>query len=608
MRASSLISAAAIAMMVTAAVTAPSWGQNPAVRPLNAKVQETLMGSANSGRVVAMSEDGDHLGIVTAKGSRQVMLIDGVEGPVFDEIPSIILGVQVAIQFSPTGGHSAYVGRRGGDFIAVVDGKEAGTLFTTQSQQSVGYGSAAGWKFWFSNDGSRLAYAAIADAGGWVMVVDGARSPGYRLIDFRQTMLNGKRLIYVAQTADQQWHLVADGKPGPGYGGISQLKLTPDGAHYAFVAQSVGSPNPVAVVDGVVEGQALFGVHFLEQAPDGRVAYQASIRPAPNDRSGLAALIVGGRALPGSCGTVSPGNCQSFNNPQSAGFDVGYRGSHVAFSPDGKGFAYIESNRPTRPDVTVMVNGKAMGPTYQQATDLTWSPDGSRFAYRGQSPTGSFLVLDGEELPNYGQITEFQWSPDGKRYSFIGSGQGFQVIVDGKPQPKALGYSKDSFRWSPDSKHFAYGSQVSVSNYAPVVDGETKPVFLEEFFAMNPGQQRITFVPFLFSSDGSHLAYVARKYDATRRATGRAAVVVDGVSYEGPMESYTCPSFSPDGKHFATVITTGQGWVVMIDGKVSPSYENLHLTRVTACRFLDNDTYRFYGIKGGQIYRVTLAL
>lgn len=87
MRASSSISAALMAMMATTAVVTPSWGQNPAAQSLNAKLQEALMGPV-AGRVF-MSEDGDHVGIVTAKGSRQVVLIDGVEGPVFDEIPSI---------------------------------------------------------------------------------------------------------------------------------------------------------------------------------------------------------------------------------------------------------------------------------------------------------------------------------------------------------------------------------------------------------------------------------------------------------------------------------------------------------------------------------------
>ena len=39
---------------------------------------------------------------------------------------------------------------------------------------------------------------------------------------------------------------------------------------------------------------------------------------------------------------------------------------------------------------------------------------------------------------------------------------------------------------------------------------------------------------------------------------------------------------------------------------MSPSYEDIVLQNVAAARFVDDHTYRFYGIKAGQIYRVTL--
>ncbi len=593
------------ALVATLSATAPASGQT--TPPLTAKVQETLMGPTLASPGISarlfMSEDGDHLAVVTAKGSRQVVLLDGVEGPVFDEIPSMVLGVQVPVQWSPTGGRSAYIGRRGGDFIVVIDGKEAGTLMTAQSQQGVGYSQGAGWKFWFSRDGSRLAYAAVDGPGAWVMVVDGVKSPPYRMIDFRQVMLNGKRLVYVAQTADQQSHVVVDGKVGPGYGGIRLLQVTPDGAHYAYIGQPAGSPNTVAVVDGVVEGQAYRGIGDLEQAPDGRVAYMAALTVAPGAAhgGGSAVLVVAGKELPGSCGNGRSPMCMTFGNRQPNGVTPQRR---VAWSPDGKGFAFVQSNAPN-PGVSVIVNGKPMGPTYNHASELTWSPDGSRFAYLGSSPNGFFQVVDGEEFPAVHDVPEFQWSPDGKRYAFLGQ-KG--LVVDGKEQPTGKGYSKGTLRWSPDSKHFAYGSQVSVTEFAPVVDGEAKPFHLAPFAPMYQVQPPITFPPFSFSPDGSRLAYVGRKYDATGRVMGRGAVIVDGVSYQGPMESYMLPAWSPDGKHFATVITTGTGWVVMIDGKVGPSYESLVLNQVSAARFVGPNTYRFYGIKAGQIYRVTLEV
>jgi WD40 repeat protein len=591
------IPAALMAILVTAPIATPSWGQNPAAQPLNAKVQETLIGPFAG--LIYMSADGDHVGMMTRKGSRQVVSIDGVEGPVFDEIPPFTFNIQTSIHFSPTGGRSAYVGRRGGDFIAVIDGKEAGTLFTSQTQQSVSYSNNQGWKFWFNNDGSRLAYAAIAPAGGgWVMVVDGVKSPVYRAIDFRQTAMNGKRFIYVAQTPDQLWHAVVDSKPGPGYAGITFLSVTPDGAHYAYVGSKSGTAGATAaaVIDGV-EGQTYFNVSDLEQAPDGRVAYVATTNRGDGDRrGGEAVLIVDGaiamRATSGApfgptfANTIRP----SFRSPSR----------RVAWSPDGKRFAVIQPNTPN-PGFTVMVNGKPSGQTYLVADELLWSADGSRFAYVGSSPTATFVIVDGQELP-FSNISEFQFSPDGKRYAFTA---GSSVVVDGKEQSKAISIPNASLRFSSNSKHFAYAGQVSVANYQPFLDGVAKPAWLGDFVSMTYVQPALTFPQLFFSPDGNHLAFVGRK----PTATARFALWVDDVSYEVPGQSFTFPSFSPDSKHLAAFTTSGQGWAVMIDGKVGANvYESLLPTQPTAARFVDNNTFRFYGIKANQIYRVTVSL
>ncbi len=152
----------------------PALPQATVGQPLSAKVQETLMGPrvpGGRGPLAYMSEDGDHLAIVAAKGSRQVVLLDGVEGPGFDEIPlnfgwSSFRNSAASMVFSPTGGRSAYVGRRAGDFIAVVDGKEAVTLSTPATQQAMAGTDPAGWTFLFNRDGSRLAYAAQDAASG----------------------------------------------------------------------------------------------------------------------------------------------------------------------------------------------------------------------------------------------------------------------------------------------------------------------------------------------------------------------------------------------------------------------------------------------------------
>ncbi|HEU5218725.1 MAG TPA: hypothetical protein VFU23_08695, partial [Gemmatimonadales bacterium] len=277
----------------------------------------------------------------------------------------------------------------------------------------------------------------------------------------------------------------------------------------------------------------------------------------------------------------------------------------IAWSPDGKGYAYISSNQPN-PGVTVLVNGKAMGPTYSNANELKWNADGTRFAYLGVSPNGFFEVIDGQEIESLNDVPEFQWSPDGKRYAFMGK---TVTVVDGKELAKTRGQRiLESFVWSADSRHFAYTNQTYGSGAEPVVDGEMKPFFTEVFQQTTQALPKIGFPPMVFSPDGAHLAYLGRTFDATRRANSRAGVVIDGVRNEGPGESYMYPSWSPDSKHFGVMAGNGRGWGAMIDGKMGAVYEAILQNNGAACHFVDGHSFRFFGIRDGQIYRVTFDI
>lgn len=589
--------------LVSAALAVAARAQTPA-QPgsLTAKLTETPLGART--QRIYLSDDGEHLAIVAPKGSRQVVLLDGVEGPLFDDIPTQFPGSSnLTVQWSPTGGRSGYLGRRGGDVIAVIDGKEAGVVYNTASPQGMAYSDVGGWTFWFNQDGSRLAYAAYPGTGGPVMIVDGTASPSYKGLDLKQVALNGKHLFYVAKTPDDKWHLVADGKPGPAYQEISSLKVTADGAHYAYLATKERSPTApttgvpalrVAVIDGV-EGKAYPNVADLEQAPDGRAAYVATKPSPPNARFAPTPLVVGSVEFAENTtvfGTLIPGS-------------GGMRPlRHVAWSPDGKRFAYIKQNYPN-PGVQVMVNDQPMGLTYSAAAELLWSPDGAHLAYQGTSNTGTFPVIDGQELNGYNWIKQFQWSSDGKRYAFqAANNTGNWIVIDGKEQPKTLGYTDESLSIGPGGKHVVYGAAKTFNSYQPIFDGDAKPFNLGNFAGAWQTNPRITFPVFVWSPDGEHLAFIGMKLDGT----SRGAIVVDGVPYEGPTPSYMFPSFSPDSKHWAAMMTTGRGWTVMLDGKLTPLYDEVIPNRVEALRFVDNHTYRFYGVKGGQIYRVKLDI
>ena len=572
-------------LVLTAVSTALLLFQGLTPPPLTAKIAELPLGPAS--QRVYLSGDGDHLALVTPKGSRQVVLIDGAEGPPFDEIPA-----QTVVQFSFTGGRSGYVGRRGGELIAMVDGKDAGPIVTTATNPGGPY-APPGWAFFFNHDGSHLAYGVMTGLGVWAMSSDGVKGPPFAGIDFTQVVVTARRVIYVAQSPDRKWHLVADGKVSPPYDAIQSLLVTPDGLHYVFIGTKNGAPNNtmVAVTDGVEGTAGFMQVTDLVLAPDGRVAYRGLLPPKPGPGEFAPDLIVAGQDLPHIM-AFGPGRMK--NLPLS----------YVAFSPDGKRYAYVQQNTPN-PGVTVMVNGKPMGPAYSSVADLAWSPDGSRLAYPGTSPTGSFLVIDGQESEGYGTIADFAWSPDGKRYAFRGyraTAGGWFLVVDGKEQPKARDYFPPVF--SPDSKHVAYGATGNVAAQ-PVVDATIRPGNLAAWVVHNPrAVPPLVFPPFSYSPDGNHVAYVSNKSDGT----SRAVVYLDATSFEGATPSYSYPSWTADSKRFAVMNYLGTGWTLLVDGKASPRYDAIIENSVAGVRFVDSHTFRFYGVKAGQVYKVTVDL
>ena len=72
--------------------------------------------------------------------------------------------------------------------------------------------------------------------------------------------------------------------------------------------------------------------------------------------------------------------------------------------------------------------------------------------------------------------------------------------------------------------------------------------------------------------------------------------------------TYEFPGLSPDSKHFATFYWTGHAYALFLDGKSSAPYEDLLEVNRNIARFESAHTYRFLGIKGGSVYRVTVDL
>ena len=398
--------------------------------------------------------------------------------------------------------------------------------------------------------------------------MDGQTGPPYAAIDPYEIAWGGNRLGFVAETKDKSLHAVLDGKAGPAFHWVNWLRMTPDGAHYAFVV------DKTLIVDGVsrgpIEAAAMGGAPYL-LAPDGRVAY---MKPGGNPP----VVVVDGKEIPGAV-------------PLS-----------VVFKADCKGFAYVKTT--AAGGKVAVIDGKA-GLEYGQITELQYSRSG-RSAYVAQKAGLWFPVIDGVEGPGRNRVVEFRFSEDGSRYAYetymaAGPGAGFSVVVDGNASPLYRSIEDQALTFSPDSRHYAYVAGTGYLQFHLVEDGNDAALSGFGKFAARRPPITLPFPRLLFSPDGSHLAYVGAL------AGGRGGVIVDGQVWP-PSPSYEFPVFSPDSRHFA-VMAWAQGHITaMVDGKTGPTYDDIPEVSMSVCRFIDNRTLRFLGVKQGRVYRVLVKL
>ncbi|MGH7696737.1 MAG: hypothetical protein ACRENH_17240, partial [Gemmatimonadaceae bacterium] len=184
-----------------------------------AKVESQVLLTAEPGVQAQfwISHKGQHLAAVVLRGSRQVMVYDGTDGPRFDEIFFVPNLNNSKIVWSEDGSRYAYFGKMGQEYVVVVDGKEA---------------LRAPWDAQLANMGQR----PIFDLG------------------FTPHSKHWYVVLFKNQNSRSNYQLVVDGKPGP----VSQehiaIAWSPDGEHHAYL-QTINPPNApqpsmALVVDG----------------------------------------------------------------------------------------------------------------------------------------------------------------------------------------------------------------------------------------------------------------------------------------------------------------------------------------------------------------------
>ena len=491
-----------------------------------AKVESQLLLPPEPGMQYSISPKGLHLAGVVLRGSRQVLVHDGVDGPRFDRVLTLSSqsnGVKVA--WSDDGAHFAYHGKLGQEYVIVVDGKEVSRGPWSPELEAQGatpvndLGFSPGGKHWYA-----VIQTRSPGRENFQMLLDGVAGP---LSQQRFTPLfspDGEHHTYIQQintatTPQPRYALIVDGKPAPYLAGAMQW--TSDSKYLITKRPSPGNTGEDVLANGQPLMRVPGGVE-LSMAPAGPGMLGRAWTPFEGG-SRVSYLLVGNRRAPGS-------ECSN-----SAGLDA------VFMSADAKHYA-------ARCAMSFMfVDGKK-GQEYPEGISaLVWTSDG-RPVYYGRTNQRAFMIIGEQESDAWGAIVDIQPSTREERSS--GNWLNKPAVVRGT--------------------HVAYIARTNANDgnsTVVVVDGKAMPAQAASEVSLSP--------------DGSRFAYLSGR--------PHQFVTVDGTAYDKVAIEPSIATvgfqgmikWSPDSKHVAW-ITAAPSQGVMLDGKLLPTPRMTRFAHFTA--------------------------
>ncbi len=365
---------------------------------------------------------GEHVAFAARVDKRWRVVVDGRQGPLWDEIGGIELtpsGTAVYLAANAGGWHVVIGDKVGPRFDAIL----AGTL--------------------------RIVNGHVAYAGrhrGNVQVVhDGVLHPAFDGVGQLELSADGSRSIYAARRGEAA-HVVVDRAVEPAWGAVSRLTLGP-GDHWAYAA-SEGDGWRLVVDDKV--GPVVDVIRSITFREDGEhVAWTAQLAP------GLDVLCV-------DDAPIAP-----LSDPA--------RFALRPAMPDGAlGLAYV-IDAGTGQQVVVDSRHE---PVYDAIGSLVWSRTG-RLAYTAKRGTAWFVVADGRELWGGEHVSEPVFSDDGRRLGFVAlRGKGTYVVVDDTTHRFDLAFD-DSLVFSRDGAHWAViAGEVAREQLFVAIDGDRERITL----------------------------------------------------------------------------------------------------------------------------------
>lgn len=268
---------------------------------------------------------------------------NGTVGEPYDEIRGIT--------FSEDGSRFSYIGRRGFEWVIVIDGKAGATL------EGVAFGQVM-----FSFDGKRAAYVNSVGTQ-YTVVVDGVVSPRYDNVTAMLFSDSNDRFGFIARQG-AKYMAVIDGKQSKAYDHVKDLAFSPDGKHSAFVARREG--KSLLVIDGKKEAKAYANAFSpVFSAGDGKLAYIAS------DAKGMFVVHRGQRE-------------PSYQHIRK-----------LTFSPNGKRLVYEAKNKQGR--WYGVVDGHRSNPYDAPPAQFRFSKNGRHYAFFAERGGEHFLSINGKD-------------------------------------------------------------------------------------------------------------------------------------------------------------------------------------------------------------------
>jgi len=496
--------------LITAGLVLPSSYADAQGTPGNAKVEEQIVATSGNAIKFLVSDSGAHVAAISRKGSRFVVLVDGVEGPPFDEILN-----NAEVVMTPDGTRFAYAGRNGQEYLVIVDGKELGRGSAT------GAGTIPVSQLSFTPNNRHVYFVAAKPDPStsnvtYNVIFDGVAGPPSAEAPVVVPSPDGDRFAYQikAPATRDRWTLVVDGKPAAYVG--ADPRFSADGKTL-FTKMNTTVQNQSAVqllANGTPIVRAQEARVWVPPKGDRIVVVIHRSTPTP-----MQVLLVGGRPVPG-------GECQNVDT--------------VIFSKDGQHYGAVCST----PQFTkaLIVDGKRMR-EYGGIMNVQFTADG-RPVYYVNHAQRQFIVVGEEESDGYAGIQDLTARVVGNHVAFaaLDDAGARTVSIDGKKTTYDRRSGVHALTLSADGSRFAY-AMGGLNTERLVLDGvEQRGLNFPYNFLGNGGATaRIAFSP-----DGRHVAHPASiEGDRTKRGIAvngtfipvRTSDVVDRVT------------FTPDSKH-----------------------------------------------------------